>query len=367
MKILHYINNLGSGGAEKLLSDILPLMKDQGNNVNLMISNSDANVQKFEKILMDEGIRIINLNKGFYNPFQIIDLIWILKREKYDIVHAHLFPTQYWLAIASFFISKRTKFVKTEHSVYNERKQYRYLRPLETFIYNRYNSIIAISPDVKCNIENWTKHKTISTILNGVNLNQINGEIAITNLSDYSFLDLYKFNILMTGRFDGWQKDQLTLLKSLENLDENFNLYFAGEGPFLNEVKDYVVKSSLSNRVNFLGLRPDIYRLMSIMDLNVLSTNHEGLSGVVLENLASGKPFLGSEVVGVKEIVPNSKFLFQKGNSRELAEKIKLIAEDKELAMTMVAEAKHFIKAFDIRHMVDNYIKLYRSVIENEK
>ena len=152
MKILHYINNLGAGGAEKLLVDILPLMKAKGHDVHLVYSNSKANVKNYDLILKNSKINVRNLNVSFYNPLQIFFLLQIMRKEQYDIIHAHLFPTQYWLAFASIFKPKKTQLIKTEHSVFNERKQYRMLRPLDRFVYYKYNKIIGITDQVTDNL-----------------------------------------------------------------------------------------------------------------------------------------------------------------------------------------------------------------------
>lgn len=168
------------------------------------------------------------------------------------------------------------------------------LRPLEKLVYSRYSKIIAITDEVANNLGIWanTENKTV-VINNGVNLEQIENEQKRVKRNQYNFLAQNTVNILMTGRFDGWQKDQITLIKALSLLPENYFLYFAGEGSYLAECEEFVKKNNLEERVFFLGLRQDIYALMSLVDINVLSTNHEGLSGVVLESLASAQPFLG--------------------------------------------------------------------------
>lgn len=359
MKILHYINNLGSGGAEKLITDILPRMKEQGNIVHLAISNSNASLIKYEQKLLESGVKIINFKKSFYNPYQVIQLILILRKENYDIVHAHLFPTQYWLAIASIFKPKKTKLIKTEHSVYNERKNYNFLRPIEKFIYSRYSKIICITTEVKNNLKKWLENDSNFIVINnGVNINEFKFDFArqesVKNVYNNEFI-----NILMVGRFDGVSKDQKTLLKALHILPNKYKVYFAGQGKEIDNIKKFTKDNNLCSRVVFLGLRNDINCLMNGADINVLSTNFEGLSGVTLESLASGKPFLGSDVVGVNTIVPNKNFLFQKGNYEELAYKIILISKDEKLRQKMSSQAINFVKDFDIEIMVKKYLELY--------
>lgn len=363
MKILHVINNLTSGGAEKLLTDILPLMRKDGNDVSVAIANSKANISKYETTLKNEGIKIIDFDKSFYNPLLIYRLYKLIKLENYDVVHAHLFPTQYWLAMATYFLTKKPRLVKTEHSVFNERKNYKILRPLEKIIYSRYTSIIAISEEVKTNLSNWLNEKSkIVVINNGVNLNQI--ELAQNDVSP-DFLNPSKKNLLMVARFDFSQKDQITLIEAINFLNnkEDYNLYFIGNGPNMENVKNIVKEKELNHLIFFLGLRTDVYNLMNKVDLNILSTNHEGLSGVTLESLASGKPFLGSDVVGVKEIVPDSTFLFKCKDSRELANKIESIISSPQTQKEMIYRAKDYIKKFDTSYMVKGYLLLYKSLI----
>src|SRR5690554_2561940 len=122
MKILHVINNIATAGAEKLLADILPKMRQRGNEVHLLISNGKKNSQKFENILLNGDVKIFNLGKSFYDPRQIWEIVKLINKEKYDIIHSHLFPTQYWVSLASYFTRHKGRYIKTEHSVYNERR-----------------------------------------------------------------------------------------------------------------------------------------------------------------------------------------------------------------------------------------------------
>src|SRR5690606_28885802 len=122
----------------------------------------------------------------------------------------------------------------------------------------------------------------------------------------------------------------------------------------------------LNNLVTFLGLRNDIYNLMNKVDLNILSTNHEGLSGVALEALASGKPFIGSDVIGINDVVPESAFLFPKQNPERLAEKIVEVTTNEFLQGELIKKALSHVKGFDTPIMVEKYLTLYRTAISNE-
>ena len=166
----------------------------------------------------------------------------------------------------------------------------------------------------------------------------------------------------MVARFDFKAKDHYSLIEAFSQLPINFKLYLAGEGPNLINVKEQVNNLKLNDRVIFLGLRPDVYAFMSKVDLNILSSNYEGLSGVTLESLASGKPFIGSDVPGVNTVVPNSDFLFPPKSSKKLANKILDITSDAQLSERMVSAALSFVKSYDTKVMLDGYLKIYNEV-----
>lgn len=364
MKILHYINNMGSGGAERLLSFMLPMLKEKGHEVHLLYANDKKNIKEFEKLISDADVPIHNLNLSFYNPVHIWKIRSFIQKENFDVVHAHLFPTQYWLSLASRSLPKKIVYVKTEHNTHNNRREYKLLQPLDAFMYATYDHIISITEEVKNNLESWIDLKGRTSIIhNGVSLKSLREAQTNYNPEVYQFLSSEHVNILMVGRFDGDAKDQLSLVQSLSHLPEHFHVYFAGQGHFMDHVKKEVESLNLQDRVHFLGMRTDVYTLMHLVDLNVLSSNYEGLSGVALESLASGKPFIGSDVQGIKDIVPNSNFLFPPKNPEALAEKIKQVVNDETYCNDLITQAATHIEDFDIQKMVDAYEVLYVRLI----
>ena len=365
MKILHYINGLSPGGAEKLLTDILPLMKEKGHEVQLLISNKKNLVTKYHNILRENGISIKNLDSSYFNPLQVNKLIRLLRNEQYDIVHAHLFPSQYWLAIASWFKPSQTRLVKTEHNVYNKRRKYQSLQRLEKLVYNRYAMTISITTKVDKSLHNWLEKVRSVVIPNGVNLNQVEKEIAQWKDFQYDVFKEGNYNILMVGRFSG-AKDQQTLIQAMRYLPAHFHLYFAGSGTMLEPTKLFTNSLGLTQRVHFLGMRTDVYSLMNKVDLNVLSTNFEGLSGVTLESLASEKPFIGSDVSGVNDIVPDPRLLFPPRQPEILAKKIKETSQDHELYAELVKLSLEHVKKYSIRQMCDRYLKVYEGILEKD-
>lgn len=369
MKVLHIINNLGSGGAEKLLEGLLPIMNNlEDVKIDLLLLSDTGNV--FDKGLLERGVNIdvIPLRKN-KNPINVLYIKNYIVNGKYDVVHAHLFPTIYWVSIASRLIFKgKPKFIYTEHSTHNRRRSKNILKPLERFVYSCFSKIISISDDVQKNLVSFLRPKEknihkFTIIYNGIDLNRfIEAEV----------YDKYKINktftedtilICMVGRFSN-AKDQPTIIKAMCNLPEHIHLLLVGEGPLEEYNKQLAKKHGVSERVHFLGFRNDIERILKTSDIIIQSSNWEGFGLTAVEGMAAGKPVIASDIEGLRYLVGGAGILFEKGNYIELTRKIiRLIIDTSHYNAT---KEKCFMrsKKYDIRQMANNHIDLYKTIVE---
>ncbi len=311
------------------------------------------------------SIPIIDLKaSNLYNPLLIFRIKKIIDSNNFDIVHTHLFPSLYWSSVA-LRNRKNGILVYTEHSNYNKRRKNVVLKMIDRIAYKSYDAVIAISNEVKRNlIKNIKITPPVSVIPNGVDLRFIfeAQELGKENLTKLFKIPPNSYTILMVASFR-YPKDQKTLITSLKYLNDNYHVLLAGEGDMMSKVEEYSKQQNTLDRIHFLGFRTDISSLMKSVDINVLSSDYEGMSGVTLESLASGKPFLGSDVPGINDIVPDKRFLFEKGNARDLADKIQKIINNPKLAEDMSATGLEYVKQFDMGIMIDRHIKLYEELL----
>ena len=118
MKILQVITSLYTGGAEKLIVDIVPRLRQKGLEVDVCLFNGKDT--PFKKQLQTCGCKIYDLSydEHYYNPIKILKL-WRIMRH-YDIVHTHNTAPQLFAAIANIICKK--KLVTTEHSTNSRRR-----------------------------------------------------------------------------------------------------------------------------------------------------------------------------------------------------------------------------------------------------
>ena len=349
MKILHIISSLEIGGAQKLLTDILPLINTIQNNVELLVIENRENA--FSSILKTNKIQIHSLNLKYNNPLSIIKIRSFLKH--YDIIHVHLFPTLYFVAIAS--IGLKSNLIYTEHSTYNRRRYKKWLRNIEKFIYSKYKKIISISPTTQENLLLWLQENhnpKFIVINNGIDLEKF--------LPKNNFER--KNTIIMVSRFS-MQKDQDTVIKAMQYVNDDATLVFVGDGERVDICKLLVNKLNLQNRISFLGSRNDIPELLTKSYIGIQSSHWEGFGLTAVEIMASGIPIVASDVDGLRQVVEGAGVLFKNGDEKDLAKKINNLLSDKDYYDTIADKCLKRSKIYDIHHMANQYTKISKEIL----
>lgn len=362
MKILHIINSLASGGAEKLLLDTIPLYRKKGIEVDLLVLN--GTISPFMQALKEQGccsIYSLGLNSE-YNPIQVFRLIPFLK--KYDIAHVHLFPSQYWVVLAKLLSFSKIKLILTEHSTTNPRMENYLLSKIDRFIYRFYCKVICITDEVSQILYQYTQQSKLKFVVieNGVNLKEIYEAEPYFKKSISSLFTDQDILLIQVARFSK-HKDQETVIQALQHLPINVKLMLVGEGVLRKNCEDLVRQFKLEDRVFFLGLRMDVPKLLKTADISILSSNWEGFGLVAVESMASGKPFIASDVLGMASVVKDAGILFEKGNAKELAFHIDKLIKDQNYSKEVVNACEIRAKQYDIQFMVDKHIELYKTVL----
>ena len=368
MRILQVITSLDMGGAETLVVNLIPRLQDLGHTVDLCVFDGTETplTQRLKK--ESPQTKIYTLGHGVYNPLYIFKLVKIMKN--YDIVHTHNSSPQLFVAIADLF--QQTKLVSTEHNTSNRKRNWKWYRPIESWMYGRYDHIICISKIAEEKlreymagewlIETSNKFKSITTINNGIDVNAISEAVPCKELLD---LKENRKAILMVAGFRK-QKDQDTILKALTLLDKNkFEVWFAGIGERMEEVQQLAKSLGVDDRVRFLGLRTDIPNVLKAADIIVMSSHWEGLSLSNVEGMSAHKPFIASDVNGLREVTKGYGILFPHEDGKALANEINQLAESDKYYDEVANRCYNRALEFDISKMVNGYNQVYQKVISN--
>lgn len=369
MKVLQIINSLGTGGAEKLLLDTLPLYRKAGIDMDVLVmwNNNHHFVTELEKLNCC-NIYILNESKNINDIYKLKNIIKIREYlRKYDIAHVHLFPAQYFAVFANFFNRKSCKLIFTEHNTFNKRMNKIIFKLVERTVYFGYSKIVCISDEVKDRLVNHIdnlKNKII-IIPNGVNITALDNAEKINPESIHKNISAQDKIILHVAAFRP-QKDQSTAIKAMQYVDDkNLKLVFVGDGECKADCEELVKSLKLEDRVFFLGQRSDIPSLLKSSFLVLLSSHYEGLSLSSIEGMASGRPFIASNVPGLNQLVKNVGILFEHADEKDLSLKINFLNSNPNYYNHIAKSCRKKAEDFNILNMVQRHFELYYTIHEN--
>ena len=359
MKILHVITSLRTGGAEKLMVDLLPRLRRKGDEVDLLLF--DGTPTPFLRQLEDLGIRIFSLSIGgnVYNPLNIFRLRRFMLG--YDIVHTHNTACQLFVPLARLITRSKPLLFTTEHSTSNRRRGKWYLRPIDKWMYRQYAQIIAISDKAGELLARHIGRNDIKIIENGIDIQRyaqaepIKRDILVPNYTDKNII------ITMVTAFRVG-KDQDTAIRALNHLPDRFKLCLVGDGERRQQIEALIGSLNLSHRVRLLGIRSDVPSILRASDIVVLASHWEGLSLSSVEGMASARPFIASDVDGLREVVGGNGILFPDSDHRELANIILRLNESPEFYDTVAQSCSKAAQRYDIATTASNYSAIYHLI-----
>lgn len=358
MKVLHVVNNLQPAGAEILLSVVAPAIKNKGIDVEVVTLYKYPE-KSLRNALARSGVVIHSLDISFRYDLRVL---WALKkliiRGGYDIVHAHLFPAMYWTALAG---SRCKKLVLTEHGTFSNRTGNALIKPIERFMYGRYDAIVCVSRSVLTALSEWLPglRSKMYVIYNGIQLERYREAKPVGKRS----LGIPETAPVcgMVARFYS-PKDHKTVIDAAM-LVPGLHVVFAGEGELEQGVRDYARAKGIDTRIHFLGYRSDIPSLLKTCYVYVHSSYSEGFGLSVAEAMACGIPVIASDVDGLSEIVQDKKsgLLFKCADSKDLADKIKTVLQNTGMQTKLKEGGLKRALDFSLDTTVEKLIALYAS------
>jgi glycosyltransferase involved in cell wall biosynthesis/NADP-dependent 3-hydroxy acid dehydrogenase YdfG len=172
--------------------------------------------------------------------------------------------------------------------------------------------------------------------------------------------------LIMVARFNKQQKDQVTLMKAIQQIDRDINVLFVGTGPDFEEAKNTAKELDIMSKVSFLGDRLDVPQLLAQSQIFVLSTHYEGLPISILEAMRAGLPIIATNVNGIPEQVVDGKngLLVERQDVAGLVQAITNLVDNPNLCQKMGYESVEKLqREFTIDEMVASTKALYQSVI----
>lgn len=379
IRILHLIEGLGAGGAERLLTYSLKKIDKNKFSVRVVCLSEPLDLKKE---LEESGIGVSCLNsKNLYNFINIIPRLYrLIIRERPDIVHTHLFFANIYGRISAKIAGVRNIITSLHNPDYtyesNGRWTYKIRKSIDRHTGRMCNNrFIAVSKFVKKDFEEQLGFKDIKVLYNCIDSSIFGQRDNVIGEDKKKEFGLGKDNpiVLNIGRLHP-QKGQLCLIEAFNLVYKRNNkcrLIIIGKGYFKDTLKNKVKELKLERVVVFLEGRKDIPEILKISDVFVFPSLYEGFGIALVEAMASGLPVIASNIDVLKEIVDNNinGILIEKGDHVKLAETISNLIDNAELRHSLGRNAKgKATEVFDAVSYTKKLENIYKELVsENIK
>ena len=336
-KILFLIHDLGQGGAEKVLVNLVNHMDRSKFDISVtVLFGGGVNEQFLAEDICFRAIfpKEFPGNSKFMKLMSPEQLHKLCVKDTYDIEISYLEGPS--ARVISGCKNPNTKLVSWIHveqhtmsrlssSFRNEQEAYKY--------YNRFDQTICVSQYVHddfCRIMNF--QKTCKVLYNTVESNKI---LEWSCQSEKELLKDGKIRLIAVGtlkKSKGYMR-LLSIIRRLRNNKYPVHLYILGTGPLQSEMENYIRNYELQDAVTMLGYQINPYKYMAKCDLFVCASYAEGFSTATTEALILGIPVCTVDVAGMKEMLgENDEYgIIVQNDEKALYEKIKLLVARKDL------------------------------------
>jgi len=322
------------------------------NNVILLTNGGDS-LDRLKKLNINyKIIRGLDSKNPLSFAKNVNEIRNFINNYKINVVHTH---HRYAELIAQqavkLMLLNKPKTVFTALSLVNRKYNVEY----------KSDKIIAVSQCVKNMLTNKfrVKNNKISLIPNFTDTSELRKTKTSSSAKKKKF-----YNILAIGRFHPEKNFEL-LLKALNLLKgKNIRLILIGEGKNLLDYKRYIESHKLNAKL--FGPQKVLEHFFSNADLCVLPSIRDPFPNFMLQSGLQEKPFIGANVDGIAELIKNGEngLLFESGDALELAEKIKLMKNNGELAKYCASNLHlEVINNYTQKSVIPKIDKLYKELL----
>lgn len=383
MRVL-LIGSAGIYGAQISLLYLAKHLANKGADVMVVIPEHGV----MEKSLKKEKIKFRVIRNGLawtpeYNQLKIyvvrfikkilniaaeIRICLIIKKQNIDIVHINSIGVSVGAWSAKLLKRKLVWHIREFVEEDLNRKFYNRCKVIKNV--NRADEVIAISQAIYNKYCSDITVKQFKIILNGIELKEY---YCARNI----MMSGRKINIVFIGRIcrEKGQRDLIEALPFLQEIKERIYVSILGDGNGFNEEKVFlenaVKKYGWKDRVNFAGYIQDIPNILKNADICIVGSRKEAFGRVTAEAFMSGCAVIGANTGGTLELIGQSQnrgYLYEVGNSKDLADKIMYVIEHKDEVFEIIKNAQDYaLKYLRAETNAENIYRCYEEILEEKK
>jgi len=379
--LLHVIDTLGTGGAERQLTQFL-IRSDRSRFRHVLCSLMGP--QRFARDLTPAGIPFytLGLNSRYDFLRGVIGLVRLARVLRPQIIHVTLYHASVIGRLMGRILGVPvlTTLVNTTYEP-EWRMDNPHLKPWKVWALHRLDAVtarrwgtafVALTPAVGRSATRTLgiSPEKIAVVPRGFPFD----EAPVVPLGDErrAIRDHLAPNadplLLNVGRLVP-QKGQRYVIRAMSRVLRAFphaHLLIAGEGWLRRDLEALIEAERLERHVTLLGERQDVDVLVALADIFVFPSLFEGFGVALLEAMAQGKPAVASDLLTIRDVTDGGKHarLVPIRSPDALAEAIIALATDRVEAATLGMGAFRWARErFDIRTSVAALEQLYEAIL----
>jgi glycosyltransferase involved in cell wall biosynthesis len=361
-----------SGGGERIARQVTARLDPARFERTLCVSRWSA-VRREDPAVMatvsemeEAGVRFLGLRRtSRLAAWQWRPLLDLMRRERVDVLHTHMFSSNAWGAVLSKAAGVPV-FVAHEHTWSFEGQPLRRALDRE-LIGRRADAFIAVSSeDRRRMIEiEGVDPDVIVRIFNGIPTPpRGDGDAARRRLG----LNPGQPVIGTVCRIHP-QKALEVLVAAAEILRSDhpaLRVLIVGDGPARPEIEREIERRGVGGTVEMLGERTDVPDLIAAMDVAVNCSDFEGMPLAVIEFMAAAKPIVATRVGGLTDLIEDGVDgrLVEPRDPAALARSVSELLADPEQAARLGERARERqVREFDIDVTAQRIGRLYEELV----
>lgn len=371
IRVLHVIGQLDAGGGiETLLMDILRRIDRDRFSGDICYLNAQPGNLAPE--VAELGYRMISCRM----PYRLVDFFYpfyrLLKREKYDIIHSQLQDLSGPSLLVGHLARVPMRIAHYHSTSLNFRKDWlrvAYMKEMHRWTSKHSTHIIGCARStLKVHFGEEINNDSRYRILhNGIPLDNYKNKVSNAKVRKEFGIPSDAFVIGHVGHFRKPKNHEGLVRIGSVLVPQDPSIYFllVGEGELRRHIEAEVEQLGLSEKFIFAGLRRDVGRLMSAMDLFLFPSLWEGFPVALIEAQAAGVPVVASDLPGHREcLAPKMRELFFEPDQVDKATAIiKGLLIDERRYQKYRQAGISFVKQFSIESTVTCLEKLYLDTI----
>lgn len=309
IKVVQVLTSLNRGGIETWLKDVVKFYDKERFQIDFILTGTEGGayapiVEKEESI-----INIVPLSKGILRFG--IDFYKTLKREKYDVIHAHPHFFCGYLCFIAFLAGVPLRISHSHNDTSVVDSQGGFFRKLYLYVQSSLLSLFSNKRLACSNVAGKALfgNKPFELIYCGIDFSRFNKEDANKQIRRElrQQLNIPPDGICVghVGRFNEQKNHEflIDIFKEINIEKPNTYLLLVGIGPLTEKIKHKISSDNINN-VLFLGGRDDVNILMkNLFDVFLFPSLYEGLPLTILEAQASGLKCLISDTISAETII----------------------------------------------------------------